>query len=94
MSFHIPLLGEFFGTAWTLEGFLSVVAEHVPLHAAQSEETLWAQRAPVRPLPCVGAHVHCEMPLGGEAFATVGASVWHLARVRPGVKQQLSRGQK
>lgn len=58
MSFHIPLLGEFFVAAWTLEWFLSVVAQHVPLHAAQSEETLWAQRAPVRPLTCVGAQVH------------------------------------
>lgn len=40
MSFHIPLLGEFFVTAWTLKRFLSIVAEHVPLDAAQSEESL------------------------------------------------------
>lgn len=33
------------------------------------------------------------MALGGEAFATVGAGVRHLARVGPSVKQQLSGGQ-
>lgn len=94
MSFHIPLLGEFFVAAWTLKGFFAIVAKHVPLDAAQSEEPLRAQRALVRPLTCVGAHVHYKMSLGGETFATVGACVWHLTRVRPSMKQQLPRGQK
>lgn len=94
MSFQIPLLGEFFVTGWTPKRLLSVVAEHVPLHAAQSEEALWAQGALVRPLPRVGARVHYEVPLGGKAFATVGAGVGNLARVRPSMKQQLSGGQK
>lgn len=94
MSFHVPLLGELFVAAGALKRFLPVVAEHVPLHAAQGEEALGAQRALVRPLACVGAHVHYQMPLGGEAFATVGAGVRHLARVGPSVKQQLPRGQK
>lgn len=42
MSFHIPMLGELLVTAWALKRFLSIVAEHVPLDAAQSEELLGA----------------------------------------------------
>lgn len=38
--------------------------------------------------------MHYKMPFGGEAFATVGAGMWHLACMRPRVKQQLPRGQK
>lgn len=58
VALHVPLLGELLVAAGTLERLLPVVAEHVPLHAAQGEEALGAQRAPVRPLPRVGAHVH------------------------------------
>lgn len=58
MSFHIPLLGEFLLTLWTLKWFHPVVAEFVSLQTVHREETLRALRAQVRTLPRVRAVVH------------------------------------
>lgn len=94
VSFHIPLLGEFSVTVWTLEWFHPVVAECMSLQAVHCEETLRALRAQVRTLPRVGAGVHVQVTLAGEALPAVGAGVRHLPRVRPSVQQQLPRRQK
>lgn len=89
VSFHIPLLGEFPVTVWTLERFDPVVAERVPLETVQGKETFGALRAQVWTISRVRACVDDEVTLAGEALPTVDAGVRHLTRVRPIVQPQL-----